>query len=148
MPFPLAALEHWYNVLAPRGTLLLRVPDKKYTFDVGRARTPLAHLVEEKAHPERFDKRAHFRDFLQGVSDHPETAPEFQNELKHLLDIDYSIHFHVWTMADLEEMLEYTSTHLGLDWSTQILWPARFFRKEVIILLRKGMSSTRNQPIS
>jgi SAM-dependent methyltransferase len=33
LPFPLAALRHWYDVLRPRGILLLKVPDKRYTFD-------------------------------------------------------------------------------------------------------------------
>ena len=41
MPFPLAALRHWYQSLASGGVLLLKVPDKRYTFDVRRMRTPL-----------------------------------------------------------------------------------------------------------
>ena len=36
LPFPLAALRHWYEVLKPDGVLLLKIPDKRYTFDVRR----------------------------------------------------------------------------------------------------------------
>jgi SAM-dependent methyltransferase len=35
LPFPLLALRAWYQALAPGGVLLLKVPDKRYTFDVG-----------------------------------------------------------------------------------------------------------------
>ena len=42
LPFPLAALRHWYDVLRPGGVLLLKIPDKRYTFDVKRERTTVA----------------------------------------------------------------------------------------------------------
>jgi len=67
LPFPLAALRHWHEALAPGGALLVRVPDKRYTFDHRRPRTPLAHLIEEYEHPGRFDRRAHYADFVEHV---------------------------------------------------------------------------------
>jgi predicted SAM-dependent methyltransferase len=138
MPFPLAALQHWYNVLAPGGTLLLRIPDKRFTFDVRRERTPLAHLVEEHAHPERFDKRVHFADFLQGVSDQRNGTADFEKGLKHLLDTDYSIHYHVWTTSDVREIIRYTVHAMKLQWQRVIDLGAHFYRKEMILLLKRS----------
>jgi SAM-dependent methyltransferase len=138
MPFPLAALEHWYEVLAPGGSLLLRIPDKRFTFDVRRARTPLAHLIEEHAHPDRFDKRAHFWDYLQGVSIAVPGEMRFEQELNGLLVRDYSIHYHVWTTADVKEIIAYTASSMKLRWKQIIAWDAHFYRKEMILLLRRG----------
>ena len=67
MPFPLASLRSWYRVLGSGGILILKIPDKRYTFDVKRRRSPLQHLVEEDLHPEAFDKRAHFQDWVAHV---------------------------------------------------------------------------------
>jgi SAM-dependent methyltransferase len=67
MPFPLAALRSWYAVLSSGGVLILKIPDKRYTFDVKRARTSLQHLIEEDLNPEAFDRRCHFEDWVQHV---------------------------------------------------------------------------------
>ncbi len=135
LPFPLAALRNWYEALAPGGALLLRVPDKRYTFDRQRARTPLAHLVEEYEHPERFDRRAHYADWVQNVEDgNPETEAS-EREVRRLMEMDYSIHFHVWIDEDLREIIDYTRQAWRLDWEAVIFWGARFYRKENVLLL-------------
>jgi predicted SAM-dependent methyltransferase len=137
LPFPLAALESWYGLLAPGGTLLLRIPDKRFTFDTKRSRTPLAHLIDERANPSRFDKRAHYADWLQGVTAHRAGTAEFEHELRRLLEMDYSIHYHVWTTDDLRELLEYTRTSMKLAWQPVVFWGAHFYRKESIALLQR-----------
>ncbi len=138
MEFPLAALRCWYGALAPGGALLLRVPDKRYTFDRQRERTPLAHLVEEYEHPERFDRHAHYVDWVQNVKDgNPETET-FEQELQRLMEMDYSIHFHVWIDEDLREMIDYTRRVWRLDWEPVVFWGAHFYRKEAVLLLRRA----------
>jgi predicted SAM-dependent methyltransferase len=137
LPFPLAALESWYRLLAPSGGLLLRVPDKRFTFDVKRLRTPLAHLLQEHQHRESFDKRAHFADWVEGVTDYRRESAGFSQELQRLLDIDYSIHYHVWTTNDLRELLEHTRKGMKLSWRPAIFWGAHFYRKEIIVLLHR-----------
>ena len=52
MPFPLASLRGWYRALGSGGVLILKIPDKRYTFDAKRPRSTLQHLVEEDLHPE------------------------------------------------------------------------------------------------
>lgn len=94
LPFPLAALRRWYDVLRPGGVLLLKIPDKRYTFDLRRQRTPLQHLIAEDRAPATFDKRAHFEDWVENVMDRPRATPEFVRDLDQLLQADYSIHYH------------------------------------------------------
>ncbi|MCI0352224.1 MAG: class I SAM-dependent methyltransferase [Acidobacteriales bacterium] len=138
LPFPLAALESWYRLLAPRGGLLLRVPDKRFTFDVKRARTPLAHLLQERENPRSFDKRAHFADWIEGVANYSRGSAEFAQELERLLKMDYSIHYHVWTTEDVRELLEHTRTEMRLAWQPMVFWGAHFYRKEIIALLQRN----------
>lgn len=135
LPFPLAALRAWYETLVPGGVLLLRVPDKRYTFDRQRERTPLAHLVEEYEHPERFNRWAHYADWVQNVKDGKPQNAEFQQEIKSLMEMDYSIHFHAWIGEDLREIIDYTRQVWRLDWEAVIFWGARFYRKENVLLL-------------
>jgi predicted SAM-dependent methyltransferase len=137
LPFPLAALENWYRHLAPRGTLLLRIPDMRFTFDAKRARTALGHLLEEHSNRTRFDRRAHFMDWLQGVSDCRPGTPEFEQELRRLLEMDYSIHYHVWTTDDVRELLEHTQKGMKLRWQPRVFWGAHFYRKEIVVLLQR-----------
>src|SRR5689334_5403232 len=41
---PIGAVAEWHRILKPEGLLLISLPDKRYTFDFRRPRTPLAHL--------------------------------------------------------------------------------------------------------
>ena len=142
LQFPLAALEEWYRLLAPGGVLLLRVPDKRFTFDVKRQRTPLTHLLQEQSNPASLNKRAHFIDWLQAVTEYRPATAEFEQELNRLLEMDYSIHYHVWTTDDLRELLEYTRAKMQLKWTINIFWGAHFYRKETIALLQRTSSES------
>ncbi len=137
LPFPLAALRHWYDVLRPGGVLLLKIPDKRYTFDVKRRRTPIAHLIAEEANRTTFDKPAHFADWVENVVGVARGTPEFDAQLQQLLDADYSIHYHVWIDEDIREMAEYTRTTLRLNWQPVVFWKAHFYRKESVMVLRR-----------
>lgn len=138
MPFVLATLRHWYEALAPGGALLLRVPDKRHTFDRRRARTPLVHLVEEYEHPERFDRRAHYADWVENVQGRPPSDPKFEKVMAKLMSKDYSIHFHAWIDDDFREIIDYTRSAWGLDWWPAAFFGGHFYRKEPAAVLVRG----------
>jgi hypothetical protein len=77
------------------GVLLLKVPDKRYTFHVRRSRTTLAHLVDEHHNPEQFDSRAHYAGWVKGGG-HTSSMSGFEQAVKDLMDKEYRIHYHVW----------------------------------------------------
>ena len=137
LPFPLEALRRWYDVLRPGGVLLLKIPDKRYTFDLRRQRIPLQHLVAEDRARATFDKRAHFEDWVENVMDRPRATPGFVRDLDQLLQADYSIHYHVWTDQDVRELVEYTRTAFHLDWHVLVFWNAHFYRKECVVMLQR-----------
>ncbi len=137
MRFPLSALRHWYGALRSGGFLLLKVPDKRFTFDVKRQRTPLQHLITEDADPSRFDQRAHFEDWVEFVTGRARGTEKLHRETDHLMQIDYSIHYHVWTNEDIRELIDHTRKRMNLSWRPMVFFNAHFYRKESIVLLQR-----------
>jgi predicted SAM-dependent methyltransferase len=138
MPFPLSALKNWYRVLAPDGVLVLKIPDKRYTFDIRRQRTPLEHLIAEESNHEQFDKRAHFAEWVEHVVGREHGSEGWEHETNRLMEMDYSIHYHAWIDEDVRELLEYTRQSMRFDWECVLFLPARFYRKECAVVLRRG----------
>lgn len=135
--FPLRALQSWYETLSPGGVLLLKVPDKRFTFDRRRTRTSLHHLIEESGNPAGFDVGAHYADWVQHVNDRRPGQPDFERDVQCLMEMNYSIHYHVWTDNDLKEIIEYTRRSCHMQWTPVVFWNAHFYRKEVIAVIRK-----------
>ena len=138
LPFPLSALRHWYQLLTMGGHLLLRIPDKRHTFDRRRERTRLEHLQAEEAQPEKFDRRAHFEEWLEKVEGQAKGTAEFTRNLEALMARNYSIHYHAWITEDICQLLRFTREQWGVRWQRVIFLPARFYRKEIVVLLRKA----------
>ncbi|HET7207430.1 MAG TPA: methyltransferase domain-containing protein [Terriglobales bacterium] len=139
--FPLDALRSWYEALKPGGYLLLKIPDKRFTFDRHRKRTTLQHLIEEAQNPADFDVPAHYADWVQFANHFSPGTPAFIHQLEHLMAIEYSIHYHVWIDEDVRELTDYTQQALKFDWYPVVFWRAHFFRKECVVLLQKNYSS-------
>ena len=123
--------------------LLLRVPDKRFTSDSTRQRTSLAHLLDEMMLPERFDYRQHYADWVEHVYHIPPSQPHYESSVNKLLETQFSIHFHVWTDKDVEEVIRYTIDEWHLLWRIVVFWRAHFFRKEVGFMLRKTAADAR-----
>src|SRR3989338_2506528 len=116
LPFPLAALRHWHEALAQGGALLVRVPDKRYTFDHRRPRYP---------------------DFVERVHGRAPGEPRFEKAVQKLMGKDYSIHFHAWIDDDFREIIAYTRSAWGLDWEPAVFYGGAFYRKEPAVVLRR-----------
>jgi SAM-dependent methyltransferase len=138
LPHPLKALKSWYEALRSGGSLLLKVPDKRFTFDHKRERTPLKHLIEEYEDPDSIDERAHYAEWVELVNGKAAHSAEFEQELRALMEQNYSIHYHAWIDRDLEEIIDYGRITWHLDWKPVVFWDAHFYRKETVIVLRKS----------
>jgi SAM-dependent methyltransferase len=138
LPSPLKALRSWYDALRSGGTLLLKVPDKRFTFDRNRERTPLQHLLEEFDDPTRIDTRAHYADWVEHVDGKPAGSAEFNAQLRSLMGTNYSIHYHVWTDQDLKDIIDHTRNAWRMAWRPVVFWNAHFYRKETVAVLQKA----------
>lgn len=100
---PIGAIENFLRVVKDGGVLYLAIPNKDYTFDRSRPATSLEHLWRDYAGDPEWSKERHFQEFARAMS--AAHAPgkleaEMVDDAARLLAQDYSIHYHVWDMAN------------------------------------------------
>ena len=134
---PITTITTHLSKLTPGGILFYAVPDKRYTFDFRRDRTPLQHVIEDHRHGPERSRAEHYLQWASFVREGTGPPSELQAQAyAHQLEAeDYSIHFHVWTASDLTElMLHIQAEHNGFELET-----VRRNGIENIIVLRKEM---------
>jgi SAM-dependent methyltransferase len=129
---PIGTLAAHLRVLRPGGVGFYAVPDKRYTFDVRRPVTPVAHVAaDHREGPER-SRREHFLEWARLVDDVPDDRAEA--EAARLEAQGASIHFHVWTPDAFAELLVHCRSDAGLPFEIEVLVPVR---REFIAIVRK-----------
>lgn len=129
---PIATLLRFFEVLKPQGMLYLAIPDKRFSFDRDRPITPLRHLLDDYERGPEISRDAHFREWaeiVQGIRD-PE---QLEKQVQVLREMNYSIHFHVWTQREMMELFDHLRSRVEFEIEA-------FLRHdtECIFLLRKG----------
>jgi len=100
---PIGAALNMFRVLKPGGVLYLAIPDKRNSFDVDRPVTSLQHLMRDHEDGPSWSRREHFEEWTRLVNK-VQDEQRAEQEIEQNMAIDYSIHYHVWTQA---EMLEF-----------------------------------------
>ena len=122
---PVFALENLVRVLRPGGVLYLAVPDKRFTFDVDRPCTTTEHVMRDFNEGPESSRRQHFEEWSRLVNKRT-GATEVAEDVRRLIEMDYSIHFHVWAAGELLEFL---------------VTVQRIVRFEVELFLRNGFET-------
>lgn len=97
---PILTFQNLFRVLKIGGVLFMAVPDKRFTFDADRPCTSIDHLVRDYAEGPAWSKRQHFEEWSRLVNKRT-TEAQVDEEVRHLLNIGYSIHYHVWDAREL-----------------------------------------------
>jgi len=122
---PILTFQNLFRVLRVGGVLYLGVPDKRFTFDIDRPCTTIQHLIRDYEEGPAWSKRQHFDEWVKLVNKHTK-SPEADEEIQRLIDMDYSIHFHVWGAT---ELIEFIATL------------QKFVRFELELFLRNGFET-------
>lgn len=101
---PFRTMQNLFRVLKPDGVLYMVVPDKRFTFDRDRPCTTIEHLMRDYAEGPGWSRHAHFDEWTRLVNKRTDEAV-VELETRHLLNIDFSIHFHVWRAPELLEFI-------------------------------------------
>lgn len=128
---PIGTIAAMLRVLKAGGVLYLAIPDKRFTFDRHRPLTPFEHLLRDYREGPAWSKTAHFEEWATLAEDENIKGRSAQE----LMAIDYSIHFHVWTQAELLELLARLEMELHFDFDVEVVMKNAI---EVIFILRKG----------
>lgn len=107
---PIGTIEQHLRVLKSNGILYMAVPDKRYTFDRDRHVTFLEHLLQDYTEGTEWSKLSHFQEWTRLVDKYPED--KVATRVQQLVEINYSIHFHVWTQIEFLQMLLYCQEKL------------------------------------
>ncbi len=117
----LKTLHEWLRVLRPGGTLFLILPHGDRTFDRHRAKTTLAHHIEDLAKLTDEPDRSHIEEIELGWSANENFALEKREYERQwgaaMWDWDFRfandvIHFHVWTQDEIVEVVRYLGMKL------------------------------------
>ena len=125
------------RVLRDGGVLYLAIPDKRYTFDRDRPITSIEHLMRDYQEGPAWSRRQHFEEWtrlVNKVQDETRAARETDD----LMAKRAPIHFHVWTQAELIELI----AALRRMWAFDV---ELMFKRdnEVIFVLRKTAATPR-----
>src|SRR5438093_12218189 len=129
---PIGALRNMLRVLRAGGVLYLAIPDKRYTFDKDRPVTPMEHLMRDFQEGPAWSRRPHYEEWTRLVNRVADGA-HLEREIEDLMAKRAPIHFHVWTQAELLDLV----SRLQRMWAFEV---ELMFKRdnEVLFILRKA----------
>lgn len=109
---PIKALKEWIRVIKEDGIIYCGIPDKRFTFDCKRERTPLKHLIKDYKNNIDGHDNTHVKDFVDNL-DYNRCAYNKNNLVKisKKNPLIYT-HYHVWTKEDIIELFEYVGLEI------------------------------------
>lgn len=130
---PIVTVSNQLRVLNPNGILYLALPDKRYTFDIDRPVTSFEHMVKDFEEGPGWSRRKHFEEWATFVNKTQGEA-EIERRTNELLEIDYSIHFHVFTASEIVEFFPRLKRYVKYAFETELMFKNN---TEVIVILRR-----------
>ena len=131
---PILALTNMMRVLKGGGVLYLGIPDKRFTFDSGREVTPLEHCLKDYREGLAGSREGHFREWAEKVENLNDPAAAGAR-VRELMEMNYSIHYHVWTQTEMLKLLMGAREAAGLAFDIEVMLAGN---GEVIFVLRKA----------
>jgi SAM-dependent methyltransferase len=129
---PIQTIANLARVVRQGGILFMAVPDKRFTFDAERPATSFAVVADAFRLGRRADREPLYSEWASLVLHVP--APQVDETARRLLNEGYSIHFNVWTLADLLDFLSRARREFRLP--IELEWVVSS-ENEVILILGK-----------
>jgi 2-polyprenyl-3-methyl-5-hydroxy-6-metoxy-1,4-benzoquinol methylase len=148
---PIGGLQEMLRVIRPGGTLFMALPDPRVTFDVDRALTTAEHVVDEFRNGTQRTRQSHFEDWVAKAEPHVEwmqqagvgTGPM---RVRELMEMDYSIHFHVWRPDTFLVLIVAAMTEAHLELELVDFKPRLLHDTEYIFVFSKGTAGLALDP--
>jgi len=110
---PLKAMAEWKRVIKKGGIVYAGVPDKRYTFDRKRPKTPLSHLIEDfEKNMDQSDK-THISEFLEKFDENESCRDSIEQRREDMRNnFESRVHHHVWIADDVKEIFEHVDLRI------------------------------------
>lgn len=115
------------------GVLYYAVPDKRYTFDKDRNLTTWLHISDDYKNIIAERQIIHIKEWIE-IVEHITDKDLFLQRADEIIDTNYSIHYHVWTMHSFLNHLIKLDEYSGPEFEIEL---AVNNTHEFIIILRK-----------
>lgn len=140
---PIRGLTELFRVIRPGGILYMAIPDPRATFDRLRPPTSIEHIHAEYRGGTTETRKQHFREWVELVeaelNDHALSESEANARIELLIEMDYSIHFHVYRPDTFIELLCTARREAGLEFELIDFAPCNpAADDEFIFVLGKG----------
>jgi predicted SAM-dependent methyltransferase len=137
---PIRFFHNAVRILKPGGILFMALPEKTKTFDRDRPITPFEHLVADYENGPERSRREHYREYVRLADNHNgrpawRTEAEYEALVAKLMAEDYSIHFHVWDMPAMQDLLQGLRSKYALPIETKAMLASG---DEVVLILEKS----------
>lgn len=139
---PIRGLTELFRVMRPGGILYMAIPDPRATFDRRRPPTSTEHIHAEYQNGTAATRKQHFREWVEmaELDNHPVAASEVNARIEQLIEMDYSIHFHVYRPDTFIELLCLARRAAGLEFELIDFAPCNpAADDEFIFVLGKGV---------
>lgn len=136
---PLGSLRTHLCKVKTGGVLYYAIPDRRYTFDAERELVDFDHLVRDDQEGPEVSRREHYLEWSRLVHKLPDEAA-IQADASRLMEMQYSIHFHVWDFDRFRSFLGQAADYLESPFRVLDL---RRNESENIAVLRRGRSVDR-----
>ncbi|MBY0526477.1 MAG: class I SAM-dependent methyltransferase [Gemmataceae bacterium] len=135
VPDPIRTIRRHLDVLRPEGILFLAVPDRRWTFDRKRQVTSLEHLHRDYEEGPEWSFLDHVREWAELVENR--TGSDLEARIAALAAQGRpNIHYHVWTLHQLMELLPHLRKRLALGIDIEAVVHNQFMGEAIAVLRR------------
>lgn len=137
LQYPIRALRSFMRVLRPGGIVYMALPDARAGIDHDRKLTTIEHLLDEHRNGAEQNRESHYRDWCANA----EKRDDVETFVKKEMEMDYSIHFHVWRADTFLDFLSAVRREVNLEFEVlSFSAPEYPGDDEFIVILAKGIS--------
>ena len=97
------------------------LPDKRVNFDIDRDVTSIEHIWRDHLEGPAGSKREHFESWVRHVGHYTDTA-EISEQTDRLIEMDYGIHYHVFTQASWLELFVSLQQKLTVKFEIELVF--------------------------
>ena len=138
MQYPIRALQSCMRVLRTGGILYLALPDARAGIDHDRELTTIEHLLDEHRNGAEANRESHYRDWCANA----EKRDDVDEFVRKEMEMDYSIHFHVWRSDTFLDFLSAVRREARLECEVLAFAAPEYpGDDEFIVILAKGVSA-------